>query len=93
MASICWGSMFKVDNPLTKVKQKPHCDLAGLNDKSICYYSLICSVHGEFSHTSFYSQEFTVHHNTQLIRPQNNSALHNKPLQASGGAIMRKHVC
>lgn len=85
MAYICQGSIFKVDSSLTKVKWKPQCGSAGLSDKCTCYYSLIRSVHGEFSHGSFYSQELTAHHNTQLNCPHNNSALYNKPLQARGG--------
>lgn len=77
-----FGEHFRAGHPLTKVKWKTKCDSAAQKDKSFCY-SLICSVHGEFSHTGFSSQELTEHHNT-FIRPPNNSA-QNKPLQARGG--------
>lgn len=56
-------------------------------------FSLICCVHGEFSHRSFYSQELTARHDTHLIHPQNNSVLHNKPLQARGARQLWEIMC
>lgn len=86
------GSIFKGYSPLFKVKWKTQCDFAGLNDKSTCYYSLICSVHGEFSHRSFYSQELTAHHNTQFIGLKI-MLLSQQAFTGKRGAIMRNHVC